>query len=114
MYLEKYYFEEEKFKLINNDTFYVLKKLEEKSFDMIFADPPYFLSDNGITCRSGKMVSVNKGKWDKYLSVEDKHRFNRRWIHECYKVLKDNGTIWISRNITQYIFNRNGIRRRRI
>ncbi len=114
MYLKKYYFEEEKFKLINNDTFYVLKKLEEKSFDMIFADPPYFLSDNGITCRCGKMVSVNKGKWDKYLSVEDKHRFNRRWIHECYKVLKDNGTIWISRNITQYIFNRNGIRRRRI
>ena len=114
MYLEKYYFEEEKFKLINNDTFYVLKKLEEKSFDMIFADPPYFLSDNGITCSGGKMVSVNKGKWDKYLSVEDKHRFNRRWIHECYKVLKDNGTIWISRNITQYIFNRNGIRRRRI
>ena len=63
---------------------------------MIFADPPYFLSNNGITCSSGKMVSVNKGEWDKSLDVESKHSFNRKWINECYRVLKDDGTIWIS------------------
>lgn len=114
MYHGKFYFEENSFKLINNDTFNTLKEFEEKSFDMIFADPPYFLSNNSITCSGGKMVSVNKGKWDSYLSVKDKHEFNKKWIYECYSVLKDEGTIWISRNTSQYLFNRNGIRRGRV
>lgn len=96
MYKGKVYFEDKKFKLIKDDTFKALKKFQEKSFDMIFADPPYFLSNNGITCNSGKMVSVNKGEWDKSLDVESKHSFNRKWINECYRVLKDDGTIWIS------------------
>lgn len=96
MYKGKFYFEDKKFKLIKDDTFKTLKKFQEKSFDMIFADPPYFLSNNGITCNSGKMVSVNKGEWDKSLDVESKHFFNRKWINECYRVLKDDGTIWIS------------------
>ena len=96
MYPGKFYFEESTFKLINNDTFDTLKQFDEESFDMIFADPPYFLSNNGITCSSGKMVSVNKGNWDKALSVNDKYEFNRKWIHECYRILKDEGTIWIS------------------
>ena len=91
-----YYYEKETFKLINEDTFQILKKFNENSFDMIFADPPYFLSNNGITCGGGKMVSVNKGEWDKTLSIMEKHKFNRKWIKECYRVLKDNGTIWIS------------------
>ena len=93
---KKFYFENENFKLINNDTFKALQKFEDKIFDMIFADPPYFLSDNGITCSGGKMVIVNKGKWDKTLSVKEKHEFNKKWIKECYRVLKDDGTIWIS------------------
>ena len=96
MYNGKFYFEDENFKLIKDDTFKALKNFKEKSFDMIFADPPYFLSNNGITCSSGKMVSVNKGEWDKSLDVESKHSFNRKWINECYRVLKDDGTIWIS------------------
>lgn len=92
----KFYFREGSFKLINDDTFNALKNFEEKTFDMIFADPPYFLSNDGITCSGGKMVSVNKGKWDKALSIKEKHEFNKHWIKECYRVLKDNGTIWIS------------------
>lgn len=96
MYSGKYYFEESSFKLINKDTFDSLREFKEKSFDMIFADPPYFLSNNGITCSSGKMVSVNKGQWDSHLNIKDKHKFNKDWIHECYRVLKDDGTIWIS------------------
>lgn len=91
-----YYFDSNNFKLIDNDTFKVLKDFKEKSIDMIFADPPYFLSNNGITCSGGKMVSVNKGEWDKTLTITEKHKFNREWIKECYRVLKDNGTIWIS------------------
>ena len=63
---------------------------------MVFADPPYFLSSNGISCSGGKMVSVNKGDWDKSISIEEKHKFNRKWIKLCYQVLKDNGTIWVS------------------
>ena len=96
MYSGKYYFESDNFKLIYNDIFKVIKKFEDKSIDMIFADPPYFLSGNGITCSGGKMVSVNKGEWDKTLSIKEKHKFNKKWIKECYRILKDNGTIWIS------------------
>ena len=96
MYPGKFYFEEGCFKLIDDDTFNTLKQFDSKSFDMIFADPPYFLSNDGITCSGGKMVSVNKGKWDKGLNVNDKYEFNKKWIHECYRVLKDEGTIWIS------------------
>lgn len=75
------------------DTIKALKSLEPDSVSMIFADPPYFLSNDGITCQGGKMVSVNKGDWDKTI---DKHKFNRKWIRACYRVLKPNGTIWIS------------------
>ena len=96
MYSGKYYFESDNFKLIYNDIFKAIKKFEDKSIDMIFADPPYFLSGNGITCSGGKMVSVNKGEWDKTLSIKEKHKFNKKWIKECYRILKDNGTIWIS------------------
>jgi site-specific DNA-methyltransferase (adenine-specific) len=52
-------------------------------FDMIFADPPYFLSNGGITCHSGKMVSVDKGGWDKSRGYEQNHEFNRAWLSRC-------------------------------
>lgn len=96
MYSGKYYFETDNFKLIYNDIFKVIKKIEDKTVDIIFADPPYFLSNNGITCSGGRMISVNKGEWDRGLSLKEKHKFNRKWIKECYRILKDNGTIWIS------------------
>ncbi|MEG0282617.1 MAG: site-specific DNA-methyltransferase [Clostridia bacterium] len=92
----KNYFDTEEFKLLDGDTFKVLKKIEQESINMIFADPPYFLSSNGITCSGGKMKSVNKGTWDKTISVKEKYNFNRKWIKECYRILKDDGTIWIS------------------
>jgi len=83
-------------KLINGDCFKELKKINTGTIDMIFADPPYFLSNDGITCKSGKMVSVNKGSWDKISDVNEKHKFNRKWIRLCKRVLKLNGSIWIS------------------
>jgi len=92
----KYYYEDKNFKLMQGDSLKILKNIEPKSIDMIFADPPYFLSSDGISCSGGKMVSVNKGDWDKTISVEEKHKFNRKWIKLCYQVLKDDGTIWIS------------------
>lgn len=82
--------------LFLDDTFSVLKKLVPSSVDMVFADPPYFLSNDGITCHAGHMVSVNKGDWDKVSSVSEKYAFNRKWIRLCREVLSPNGTIWIS------------------
>ena len=90
------YYEQEDFKLLHGDALLLLKKIGPQSIDMIFADPPYFLSGDGITCSGGKMVSVNKGKWDEKISIKEKHQFNKKWIRDCKKVLKDDGTIWIS------------------
>ena len=92
----KYYYEENNFKLLHGDALLLLKKLPSKSIDMIFADPPYFLSGDGITCSAGKMVSVKKGEWDEKISIKEKHNFNKKWIRACKRVLKDDGTIWIS------------------
>lgn len=92
----KYYYDDDYAKLILGDSMRVLRTLELGTIDMIFADPPYFLSNGGITCQSGKMVSVNKGEWDNANSVEEKHEFNRKWIKLCKPLLKLNGTIWIS------------------
>ena len=64
--------------------------------DMIFADPPYFLSNGGISCQSGKMVSVNKGNWDKSRGPDQNHEFNKKWLAACQRVLKPNGTVWVS------------------
>jgi len=83
-------------KLLKGDCIDILNQARENSVDMIFADPPYFLSNGGITCHAGKMVSVNKGKWDKSKGVEENHKFNLEWLKACQRVLKPDGTIWIS------------------
>ena len=83
------------FSLINKDTFKALEKLDTK-FDMVFADPPYFLSNDGLTIKSGKVVSVNKGDWDKSSSVFQVNEFNRRWLSLIRENMKNNATIWIS------------------
>lgn len=82
--------------LYNKDCLVFLEELEENSVDMIFADPPYMLSNNGFTCENGKMVSVNKGKWDKSKGFEADLIFHQTWLEKCKRVLKNNGTIWIS------------------
>ncbi len=90
------YHSEEDTVLIHGDSFEELKNIKSRSIDMIFADPPYFLSGNGITCHSGKMVSVKKADWDESKSIKDKHQFNKSWIRLCKRILKDDGSIWIS------------------
>lgn len=93
---ENLYFRDEDSKLYLADSLERLKDFPAEFVDVIFADPPYFLSNDGITCKGGKMVSVNKGDWDKISSLEDKHKFNLDWIRLCRRILKPNGTIWIS------------------
>ena len=63
---------------------------------MIFADPPYFLSNGGISCQAGKIVCVDKGNWDKSFGLEYINSFNHNWISACRDKLKENGTIWVS------------------
>jgi site-specific DNA-methyltransferase (adenine-specific) len=68
----------------------------EGRFDAIFADPPYFLSNGGITCHAGRMVRVDKGDWDKSQGPEMNHEFNRAWLERCQRALKPNGTLWVT------------------
>lgn len=74
----------------------IYQKYPEGKFDTIFADPPYFLSNGGITCHAGKMVKVNKGDWDKSQGAELNHEFNLSWLARAQRVLKKDGTIWVS------------------
>jgi len=92
----KPYFEQENFKLFKGDCIEILRKLTKNSVSLIFADPPYFLSNDGITCKAGRMVSVNKGKWDKSQGHEKDYDFTLSWLKSCKKVLKNEGSIWIS------------------
>lgn len=83
------------FTLLHGDCFELLPRFKFH-FDMIFADPPYFLSNDGISVQSGKIISVNKGEWDRGGTPEEINDFNKRWISLCRDKLKENGTIWIS------------------
>lgn len=81
-------------KLIQGDAIQLLKNMKPKSIDLIFADPPYNLSgENHLTCKSGKIATCDKGKWDQ---IDNIHEFNSAWVEGCVRVLKDDGTIWIS------------------
>ena len=83
-------------KIYQGDCLEILAAIPPDCVDLIFADPPYFLSNDGITCHAGKMVSVNKGTWDKSRGLDLDHEFNRAWLAACQRVLKPNGTIWVS------------------
>jgi len=84
------------FRILQGNCTERLKELEDNSIDAIFADPPYFLSNGGISVQSGKQVCVDKGDWDKGGTPEHIYNFNRKWLELCRPKLKDNGTIWIS------------------
>jgi site-specific DNA-methyltransferase (adenine-specific) len=83
-------------KLIIGDAVKEMSKIQTESIDLIFADPPYFLSNNGFTVHAGQQVSVNKGDWDKSRGFTGDWEFHESWIKECRRLLKPNGTIWIS------------------
>ncbi|MFH0955752.1 MAG: site-specific DNA-methyltransferase [Candidatus Falkowbacteria bacterium] len=73
-----------------------MNQLPADSIDMIFADPPYNLSNNGFSLHAGKRVSVNKGDWDKSKGFKDDYDFHYKWLNACKRVLKPNGTLWVS------------------
>jgi site-specific DNA-methyltransferase (adenine-specific) len=82
--------------LYRGDALALLGQFDAKSFDLIFADPPYFLSNGGSTCQSGKRVAVHKGEWDQSRGHEDDFAFTHAWLQACQRLLKPTGTIWVS------------------
>jgi site-specific DNA-methyltransferase (adenine-specific) len=86
-----------KFALYQGDSLAILPALEiARGADLVFADPPYFLSNGGVTCHSGRMVSVHKGNWDRLGSVDQMHEFNRTWLAASRAALQTDGTLWVS------------------
>lgn len=92
----KPYFKDDNFVLYNGDSILLMNQLKPDSVDMIFADPPYNLSNGGFTVHAGKMVSVNKGNWDKSNGFQDDYDFHYRWLEACKRILKPHGTLWVS------------------
>lgn len=90
------YNESESYSLHLGNCLEILDSLEKDSVDLIFADPPYFLSNGGSTCKNGQRVSVDKGSWDQSRGAAQNHSFNSEWLSRCQRVLKPNGTIWVS------------------
>lgn len=89
-----YQSKDKNFSLYQGNSIQVLGQLKEQ-VDLIFADPPYFLSNGGKKIQGRRMVSVDKGDWDKAESLEYIDQFNQEWIDACKPLLKDNGTIWV-------------------
>ena len=90
------YYWQEDFILLEEDCLEILRKFKKESISLIFADPPYNLSNGGISCKGGKVVCVNKGDWDKSQGFEKDYEFTNAWIALCKEALKPEGTIWIS------------------
>jgi site-specific DNA-methyltransferase (adenine-specific) len=90
------YYKSEDFILFKGDSLEIMSRLPDNCIDMIFADPPYMLSNDGFSCQNGEMVSVNKGKWDKSKSFEDDFLFHEAWLKQCHRILKPEGTLWVS------------------
>ena len=95
--MDKYlFYKNNNTRLYNADCIDLLKHIPDNTFDMVFADPPYFLSNGTFTCQNGKMVSVKKGNWDIGKTAEENFKFHYEWLKECKRVLKPNGTLWVS------------------
>ena len=84
------------FKIYNDDCFDVLQNFPDESFDMIFADPPYLHSQSGTSCQNGRLVTIDKGRWDISRSIAEDYEFHKRWLEACRRLLKPDGTIWVS------------------
>jgi site-specific DNA-methyltransferase (adenine-specific) len=92
----KAYFAADGFTLYHADSVEFMDQLPEESVDLIFADPPYRLSNGGFTCHAGRRAPVNKGDWDESRGVEEDFSAHLAWIRACRRVLAPTGSIWIS------------------
>lgn len=88
-----------RFELLCGDSIEVMRRMPAESVDLVFADPPYFLSGDGSTCRAGKRAKVRKGAWDEPASLSDMHAWNGRWLAAAKRLLRPHGAIWVSGTI---------------
>jgi len=88
--------------LYQGDSLEIMAALPEESIDCIWTDPPYNLSNDGMTCIAGRMVKVNKGEWDRSKGIDLDHQFNQVWLAACYRLLKPTGTIWVTGTLHVY------------
>lgn len=84
------------YRLYQGNSLELLEQFEPETFDLVFADPPYFLSNGGFTCKGGKRAAVGKGNWDVSRGLEHDHAFTTQWLKACQRLLKPNGTLWVS------------------
>lgn len=85
-----------KYNLINDNCIERMAHFDDGLFSCIFADPPYNLSNNGITCQNGKMVRLDKGEWDRSKGFVNDVDFHRQWLTQCFRILKPGGSFWVS------------------
>lgn len=85
--------------IYNLDCFDLMSQIRDNSIDMIFSDPPYNLSKSSFkmkfTRSGGTDLNTNKGNWDKF-NDSDFEEFTKKWLMECYRILKNNGAIWVA------------------
>jgi site-specific DNA-methyltransferase (adenine-specific) len=96
MTAEKIIYQTRRARLYLGDAVEVMGAFPAESVDLIFADPPYGLSNGGFTCKSGRRAPVHKGAWDKSRGVAADFSFHERWIAACRRVLKPDGSLWVS------------------
>jgi site-specific DNA-methyltransferase (adenine-specific) len=84
------------YRVVRGDSLELLARLPDESVDLVFADPPYHLSNGGFTCKGGKRASVNKGGWDASQGLAADHAFQLAWLREAQRALKPTGTLWVS------------------
>ena len=89
--------------LYQADSLELMATIPPDSIDCIWTDPPYLLSNDGVTCVAGKRVSVNKGEWDRSGGVDSDHMANLIWLRACHRILKPAGTIWITGTLHIYL-----------
>jgi site-specific DNA-methyltransferase (adenine-specific) len=100
---EKWHSHDEQSQFFQGDGLQFMKAMPDASIDCIWTDPPYFLSNDGITCIAGRMVKVNKGEWDRSKGIALDHEFNTAWLGECFRILKPTGTLWVSGTLHVYL-----------
>ena len=83
-------------KIINGDCLVELKKIPDRTFDLVFADPPYNLQlKNKLTRPDRSKVSAVEDKWDQFKSFKKYDEFTISWLKECKRILKKNGALWV-------------------
>ena len=87
---------DDRFRVAQGDCLALLEQLPAASVDLVFADPPYHLSNGGFTCKAGKRASVDKGGWDVSRGLAEDHAFQVAWLRAAQRVLKPSGTLWVS------------------